>query len=520
MSKARILVVEDEVIIAMEIENSLLNLGYEVISVVDNGDKAIQKAEEDKPDLIIMDIRIKGDKDGIETAEVIRNNFEIPVVFSTAYLDESRIERAKITMPFGYILKPLQERDLKITLEMALYVSKVDKERKKNEARLSALLELYQYKAAGIKEILDFALEKCLTLTESELSFLGYISEDEKSMYIHAWSKSTMTQCEVVDKPIHFNIDEAGIWAEAVRKRKPTIVKDYSKDHPSKKGMPDGHVSLSNILTVPIFEDEKIVMIVAVSNRVGVYSNADISQLRLLMEGVWQISKRKKTEYNLNKIEWLLEKSLKQNEELTYRPYYGDVTALNSYQLIKGSIDFEVLRSIASDTIDLLETSVAIYEKNGDYAFGMFSSGWCQLMDSASRKLCHTDDNQVALSCGKWLCHENCWNDSAKVCIDSGKPTDIECIGGLYLYGEPIIANKEVVGAINIGYGNPPTDDEALKELSDRFSIPIADLRQAAEEYDTRPKYIIDLAKKRLKTSAQLIGKMVESAILQKKLQS
>ena len=117
MEKTRILVVEDEAIIAMEIENQLQSLGYEVVSVVDTGVKAIKKAEEDRPDLILMDIRIKGEMDGIEAAEVIRNKFSIPVIFSTAYLDEERIERAKITMPFGYVLKPIQERDLKVTIE-------------------------------------------------------------------------------------------------------------------------------------------------------------------------------------------------------------------------------------------------------------------------------------------------------------------------------------------------------------------------------------------------------------------
>ena len=133
MKKAKILIVEDEAIIAMEIENQLQSLGYEVISIVDTGDEAIKKAEEDKPNLILMDIRIKGEMDGIDAAEQIRNRFGIPVIFSTAYLDQERIERAKITMPFGYVLKPIQERDLKVTLEMALYVAKVDGERRKAE---------------------------------------------------------------------------------------------------------------------------------------------------------------------------------------------------------------------------------------------------------------------------------------------------------------------------------------------------------------------------------------------------
>ncbi len=142
MKKAGILIVEDEAIIAMEIENQLQSLGYEVTSIVDTGKKAIQKAEEDRPDLILMDIRIKGEMDGIDAAEEIRNQFGIPVIFSTAYLDGQRIERAKITMPFGYVLKPIQERDLKVTIEMALYVAKVDVERKKVEEHMSHLAQM------------------------------------------------------------------------------------------------------------------------------------------------------------------------------------------------------------------------------------------------------------------------------------------------------------------------------------------------------------------------------------------
>lgn len=129
MSKANILIVEDEVIIAMELQSNLECMGYQVTAIVNNGPEAINRVETDRPDLVIMDIRIKGEMDGIDAATMIRSRFATPVVFTTAYLDEERIERAKITMPFGYILKPIQTRDLKVTIEMALYVSKVDRER-------------------------------------------------------------------------------------------------------------------------------------------------------------------------------------------------------------------------------------------------------------------------------------------------------------------------------------------------------------------------------------------------------
>ena len=141
MEKAKILIVEDEAIIAMELESQLQSLGYTVTSIVDTGEKAIEKAEVDNPDIILMDIRIKGEMNGIDTAETIRSQFGIPVIFSTAYLDEERIERARISMPFGYVLKPIQERDLKVTVEMALYVSKVDAVRRRNEEWFSATLK-------------------------------------------------------------------------------------------------------------------------------------------------------------------------------------------------------------------------------------------------------------------------------------------------------------------------------------------------------------------------------------------
>jgi CheY-like chemotaxis protein len=131
MNETKILIVEDETVIDMEIEYCLHNFGYQVTSIANSGEEAIQKADEDKPDLILMDIRIQGEQDGIEVAEIIREKFGIPVVFSTAHLDKEKIERAKITMPFGYVLKPIQERDLKVTLEMALYAAKVDAERKR-----------------------------------------------------------------------------------------------------------------------------------------------------------------------------------------------------------------------------------------------------------------------------------------------------------------------------------------------------------------------------------------------------
>ena len=136
MEKARILIVEDEAIIAMAIENQLQGLGYEVTSTVDTGEKAIEKVEEDQPDLVLMDINIKGDMDGIETAADIRTKFNTPIVFSTAYHDEKRLDRVKLTMPYGYILKPVQEKELRVTLEIAFHTAKIEAKNRQVEASL------------------------------------------------------------------------------------------------------------------------------------------------------------------------------------------------------------------------------------------------------------------------------------------------------------------------------------------------------------------------------------------------
>ena len=110
MAEAQVLVVEDDSIIAMDIKSRLQALGYAVSAVVFSGQEAIEKAAETQPDLVLMDIRLRGHMDGVEAAERIHTRFDIPVVYLTAHADESTLQRAKLTEPYGYILKPFEER--------------------------------------------------------------------------------------------------------------------------------------------------------------------------------------------------------------------------------------------------------------------------------------------------------------------------------------------------------------------------------------------------------------------------
>ena len=140
-SKVRILVVEDELIIAKGIEKRLKLLGYAVTDTVPSGEEAVAKAQETLPDLILMDINLQGGMDGITAADQIRSQVDIPVIFLTAYADSATLARAKISEPFGYIVKPFQDITLTSAIEMALYKHRMESRLRRSEQRLSTTLK-------------------------------------------------------------------------------------------------------------------------------------------------------------------------------------------------------------------------------------------------------------------------------------------------------------------------------------------------------------------------------------------
>ncbi|NQU63345.1 MAG: response regulator [SAR324 cluster bacterium] len=169
MEKAGILIVEDEAIVAMDLQNDLNKLGYKVISKAATGEKAIKAALGQKPDLVLMDIQLKGIMDGIQAAEIITSKLDIPVIFMTAYADDEKLERAKLTMPFGYLLKPVQDRDLKVVIEMALYASKINRERKQARDELKKAHDGLEQIVAERTEALQNEIDERKQIEESLL---------------------------------------------------------------------------------------------------------------------------------------------------------------------------------------------------------------------------------------------------------------------------------------------------------------------------------------------------------------
>ena len=140
MTAHRILVVEDEVLVALDIRRGLQQLGYEVVGTAATAEEALRVAETSRPDLALMDIHIKGALDGIETARRLREEWDVPAVYLTAYADDETLRRARETAPYGFLTKPFRERELRATLEMALYKVGMERRLRASEAQLAATL--------------------------------------------------------------------------------------------------------------------------------------------------------------------------------------------------------------------------------------------------------------------------------------------------------------------------------------------------------------------------------------------
>ncbi|MHC4943732.1 MAG: ATP-binding protein [Planctomycetota bacterium] len=173
MCPRRVLIVEDEFIVAESIRNKLEELDYHPLEAVLSGEEGVQKAGEHRPDIVLMDIHLRGEIDGIEAASQIRNRFDIPVVYLTAFTDQETLQRAKLTQPYGYVIKPFETRELHTIIEMAIYKHETEQKLRETEQRLAATLKsvgdgLITTDAEGIINFLNPAAEELTGWTRDE----------------------------------------------------------------------------------------------------------------------------------------------------------------------------------------------------------------------------------------------------------------------------------------------------------------------------------------------------------------
>ncbi len=140
----KILIVEDEHIIALDLQARLKRQGYDVVGAVPSGEKALERAAVARPDLVLMDITLEGNMDGVQAGKRLREGFHIPVIYLTAHVDEATMQRAKITHPFGYLVKPYEEKTLHRTIQMALYTHQMEQKLQESQERLQASEERYR----------------------------------------------------------------------------------------------------------------------------------------------------------------------------------------------------------------------------------------------------------------------------------------------------------------------------------------------------------------------------------------
>jgi DNA-binding LytR/AlgR family response regulator len=195
MSKINILVVEDESIVSKDIQHSLNKLGYNVVGAASTGEKALELARSERPDIVLMDIMLKGQMNGIDTAEIIRSEMAIPVVFLTAYADESTLSKAKVTEPYGYIIKPFKEIDLHTSIEMAIYKHSKEQEIIRERDLLYSIVES---KDSSADFIFVKSNSKLVKLKTEEIFFIEALKDyvvihtDDTRYTIH----STMKEIE------------------------------------------------------------------------------------------------------------------------------------------------------------------------------------------------------------------------------------------------------------------------------------------------------------------------------------
>ncbi|MGD2244935.1 MAG: PAS domain S-box protein [Candidatus Aminicenantes bacterium] len=249
MEKKKILIVEDERIVAEDIKTKLESVGYAVAGIVSSGEGSLKKAKTLQPDLVLMDIILEGKMDGMEATAQILSRFNIPVVYLTAYSDERTLKKAKVTEPFGFIIKPFEAQDLFTAIEMALYQHKLRNMLKESEERYNALYDrslsyVYLHDFSGQFIDANAAAIKALGYKRKEIFTLNFASLLDKSQL----PKATQSLEEIIrtgrqKKPDEYKLrrkDGSTIWVETegsliYKDGKPFAVQGIARDITEKK---------------------------------------------------------------------------------------------------------------------------------------------------------------------------------------------------------------------------------------------------------------------------------------------
>jgi len=199
----------------------------------------------------------------------------------------------------------------------------------RNETRLLSLVNILQHPFTSAQEFLDFALDEAIKLTESKIGYIYHYDEDRRVFTLNTWSNEVMHECSITSPQACYELDKTGIWGEAVRQRKPIILNKFEEEHALKKGFPTGHALLKSFMTIPVFKENKIILVVGMGNKDTDYSSSDVYQLTLLMDSVSKILHQKKAE-----------RALVKSEETLRSIIHETPIGIHIYELVENALVF------------------------------------------------------------------------------------------------------------------------------------------------------------------------------------
>lgn len=297
--KEKILIVEDERLVAKDIESFLLSRGYIVTDVLSSGEEAVRAAREVRPDLVLMDVKLKGALDGIEASRLIRNELDIPVIFLTAYGSEDLVQRAGAISTYGYLLKPFNETQLEINVEMALSRHRLEQRLKEAEEKLRWELAVNEALAHlsgamiqsvfSIEDIAQLTLDQARALTGSRHGFVSVIDPANGDNIGYTLTPMMGEECRITgsEQRIRFPQGPDGryptLWGEALNNRR-GFYTNTPDAHPAAKGIPTGHIPLKTFLAVPAFIGGEMVGLIALTNKEDPYQDRDLEGVKRLAE--------------------------------------------------------------------------------------------------------------------------------------------------------------------------------------------------------------------------------------------
>ncbi len=210
-----------------------------------------------------------------------------------------------------------------------------------NAERLARMVNIYQYNSNNVQDFLDYTLNEAIELTSSKFGYIYLYNKEKKKFILNSWSKEIMKERSVISPQNCYELSEIEIWGEAVRQRKEIIINNFKETNLLKKDYSQGHLQLEKLLTIPIFDADKIVAVVGVANKENDYDSTDLNQLSLMMNSVWRIVKHKEAEEHILRLNKVIEQSTvsiiitDSNGTLEYvNPKFAEVTGYSSEEAI------------------------------------------------------------------------------------------------------------------------------------------------------------------------------------------